>query len=402
LDFEDSKEERLFREQARNWLDRNIPHDLDLDRCDHNSDLDPYREWQQRKMADRWSCITWPEALGGRGGEAIHQVIWSQEEGPYTKLNTPFIIGQGMAGATLMMHATQELQQRFLGPMASGEEIWCQLFSEPGAGSDLAGIRTRAVRDGDDWIINGQKVWTSYAQLADYGILLARTDPSAPKHHGLTYFILDMNAPGVEVRPIRMLSGESDFNEVFFDNVRIPDARRVGDIGMGWRVALTTLMNERLTVGTHYPSLFEEFLELSCATCNEAGALADQADVQDHLADWFIQSNGLKYTGFRMISALSRGETPGPESSVSKLIMGRGMQKMARQAIDMLDQAGLIVDPDKTPLTARLQHVYFLAIGGRIAGGTDEILLNILGERVLGLAPEPRIDKELPFDQLDA
>lgn len=401
MDFDDTRDESAFRGEARAWLDRHAPRHLDLSRCDHNRDLAPYRDWQKLKKEHRWSCITWPEVFGGRGGDAIHQVIWSQEEGPYAKLNNPFIIGQGMAGATLMMHARQSLQERFLGPMSSGEDIWCQLFSEPGAGSDLAGIRTRAVRDGSEWVVNGQKVWTSYAHLADFGILLTRTDPSAPKHQGLTYFLLDMKSPGVKVRPIRMLSGESDFNEVFLENVRIPDEYRVGDEGMGWRVALTTLMNERLSVGTAYPSYFDEYLELACETRNEDGPLADQADIQDHLADWFIQSNGLKYTGFRMISALSRGETPGPESSVSKLVMGRGMQEMARRAIDMLDQAGLVVDRNQAPLTATLQRLYFHAIGGRIAGGTDEILLNILGERVLGLPAEPRIDKELPFNQLD-
>ena len=324
MDFDDTREEKAFRQEARAWLDENIPKGLDLAACDHNRDLEPYRDWQFRKASEGWSCITWPEAFGGRGGEAIHQVIFSQEEGPYTRLNTPFIIGQGMAGATLMMHARHELQQRFLGPMANGSEIWCQLFSEPAAGSDLAGIRTRAEKEGEDWVINGQKMWTSYAGLADFGILLARTHPDEPKHRGLTYFILDMKSPGVEVRPIRMVSGESDFNEVFFSDVRIPDRYRVGAEGMGWRVALTTLMNERLSVGTSYPTGFDEFLQLASEVNDPTGRLADQADVQAHIAEWFVQSNGLKYLGYRMNSALSQGASPGPESSIAKLILGRG------------------------------------------------------------------------------
>ncbi|HET6565116.1 MAG TPA: acyl-CoA dehydrogenase family protein, partial [Xanthomonadales bacterium] len=292
-----------------------------------------------------------------------------------------------------------ELQERYLHPMASGEEIWCQLFTEPGAGSDLAGIVTRAERDGDDWIVNGQKIWTSFAHLADFAILLARTDPEVPKHQGLTYFVLDMKAPGVEVRPIRLVSGESGLNEVFLTNVRVPDSHRVGPEGQGWKVALTTLMNERLAVGTGYPTHFEDVMELACNLHDEDGPLIERGDIRDRLADWFVRANALKYTGFRLFSSLSRGESPGPEASLGKLVLGRGRQEMGWLALEMLDASGVILDSENAPLAAALQEAYFASIGDRIAGGTEEIMLNIIGERVLGLPPEIRVDKDVPFNQ---
>jgi len=327
-------------------------------------------------------------------------VIWSQEEGDVAMLSGPFIIGIGMAGPTIMRHGTDEQKARYLKPMARGDEIWCQLFSEPAAGSDLAGVRTRAVKDGDEWVVNGQKIWTSFAHVADFAILVLRTDPTVPKHQGLTYFILDMKSPGIEVRPIKQVSGESDFNEVFLTDVRIPDANRLGEVGEGWKVSMTTLLNERLSVGAAFPSNFDDILEMANQMEGVDGALIEDGAVRDRLADWFVKSNGLEYTGYRMISALSSGKTPGAEASMTKLVLGRGRQDIASFAMDLQDMAGIVTDSEQAPLNAVFQRSFFRSIGNRVEGGTDEILLNIIGERVLGLPPDVRVDKDVPFNEI--
>lgn len=400
MDFNDTPQEAEFRKEVRAWLAANAPTEIDIDALRYKDDLAPFKNWQKKKAEAGWAAVTWPKGLGGRGGTPIQQVIWNQEEGMNAWLSMPFIIGMGMAGATIMTHGTKEQTMRYVPPMSRGDEIWCQLFSEPSAGSDLAGVRTKAVKDGDDWVVNGQKIWTSFAHVADFGILVARTDPSVPKHRGLTYFILDMKTPGIEIRPIKMVSGESDFNEVFFTDVRIPDSNRLGDVGQGWKVAMTTLMNERLSVGASFPSTFDEILELSMQLPGEDGKLIDNAAVREHMADWFIKSNGLKYTGYRMISALSQGRMPGPEASITKLVMGRGRQDIASYALDMQDMAGILTDKEQASLDAVFQRSFFRSIGNRLEGGTDEILLNIIGERVLGLPPDIRVDKDMPFSEV--
>ena len=225
-------------------------------------------------------------------------------------------------------------------PLASGEEVWCQLFSEPAAGSDLAGIRTRAVRDGDDWVINGQKVWTSGAHYSDYGILVVRSDFSVPKHKGLTFFFLDMTSPGIEIRPIKQAAGDSAFNEVYFTNVRIPDSQRLGAVGDGWNVSITTLMNERLAIGGTMRTGFEEIFALSETVATEAGPAIDDPAVRAKLADWFVRSNGLRYISYRMQTALARGEMPGPENSIGKVVAGNTMQEIASLGLDLLDSSG--------------------------------------------------------------
>jgi alkylation response protein AidB-like acyl-CoA dehydrogenase len=402
LDFSDTTEEAQFRRQAREWLQLNAPKDFNANEFDCSEDMAPFRNWQRKKAAAGWTCFTWPKEFGGRGGSPIEQVIWSQEEQELAYLSSPFIIGLGMGGATIMMHGSDELKNRYLPPMVSGDEVWCQLFSEPSAGSDLAGIKTKAVRDGDDWIINGQKIWTSYAHLADYGILITRTDPGAPKHQGLTYFIVDMKAPGVEVRPIKMASGDSGFNEVFLTDVRIPDSHRLGAVGGGWKVVVTTLMNERLSVGISFLMHFDELFEMASTLLSGGGPMIENHAVRDEIADWFVKSNGLKYTGYRMMTALSHGNTPGPEASITKLVLARGRQQLASFVLDLQDQAGILVDTDDSSDSVNFQRLFFTSIGERIAGGTDEILLNIIGERVLGLPPDLRIYKTVPFDEVSS
>lgn len=399
MDFNDTPQEAEFRAEAREWLKANRP-DVDLSKVAYKRDLKPFKDWQATKCDAGWACLGWPKQFGGRGAKPIERVIWSQEEGDLAYLSSPFIIGIGMAGPTIMVHGTDEQKARYLKPMARGDEIWCQLFSEPAAGSDLAGVRTRAVKDGDDWVVNGQKIWTSFAHVADFAILVLRTDPTVPKHQGLTYFILDMKSPGIEVRPIKQVSGESDFNEVFFTDVRIPDANRLGDVGDGWKVSLTTLLNERLSVGAAFPSNFDDILGLVSEMEGGDGRLIEDGGVRDRLADWFIKSNGLKYTGFRLISALSHGKVPGAEASLTKLVLGRGRQELASFALDLQDMAGIVTDEEMAPLEAMFQKSFLRSIGNRLEGGTDEILLNIIGERVLGLPPDVRVDKDVPFNEI--
>jgi alkylation response protein AidB-like acyl-CoA dehydrogenase len=302
---------------------------------------------------------------------------------------------------TLFEYGTEEQKRRHAPPALRGDEIWCQLFSEPGAGSDLAGLRTRAVRDGDEWIVNGQKIWTSGAHRADWAILVARSNPEVTKHKGLTFFFLDMHSPGIEVRRIKQISGASNFNEVYFTDLRIPDGQRLGKVGGGWGVAITTLMNERLTSGESLRGpVFDELLALVRRLELEDGPALANAAVRERLADFYVKTLGVRWTRFRTMTALSRGETPGPENSIGKLVNAAKAQDIAAFAMDLLDMGGAVADPELAPMKAAFQESLLHAPGGRIAAGTDEILKNIIAERVLGLPADVRTDKDLPFNQL--
>jgi alkylation response protein AidB-like acyl-CoA dehydrogenase len=344
--------------------------------------------------------ITWPAPWGRRAGSPIQQVIYNQEEAEYVVPRGVFEIGLGMCIPTMMAYAQPKQLERYVPPAMRGEEVWCQLFSEPAAGSDLAGLRTRAERDGRDWIVNGQKIWTSGAHFADYGILVARSDPGARKHDGLTFFFLDMKSPGVEVRPIKQISGTSNFNEVFFTDVRIPDEQRLGEVGAGWKVSLTTLMTERLAVGDAPGPDFDDIFALARTLTLEDGPAVKNPAVRERLADWYVKTQGLKYTKFRTLTALSRGQTPGPEASITKVVSASKLQEIASFGLDLLGMAGGVMDADIAPLQAWFQEALLYAPGLRIAGGSDEILRNIIAERVLGLPPDVRVDKDLPFNEL--
>jgi len=398
MDFADTQKEAAFREEARTWLKNSVPAAKEL------AGLDPIRQaklWQKRKYDAGWACITWPKEFGGRGASAIEQVIWNQEESQYELPGGVFSIGQGMAAPTLMTWATEAAKARFIPKLASGEEIWCQLFSEPAGGSDLAALRTRAVKDGDDWVINGQKIWTSGAHYSDFGILVVRTDPTVPKHKGLTYFYLDMKSPGVEIKPIRQISGEAHFNEVYFTDVRIPDSQRLGAIGQGWQVSLTTLMNERASIGAGGSAVgFDSVFKLAQKVNIDDRPAIENGAVRAKLADWYCQEAGLKYTAYRTLSALSRGAIPGPENSIGKLVGAPKTQDMASFAIDLLEQAGAIRDQSLSGELALYQNAYMSIPGLRIAGGTDEIMANIIAERVLGLPQDVRVDKGIPFNEV--
>ena len=311
-----------------------------------------------------------------------------------------------LAAPTIAAHADDELKARLLRPLFTGEELWCQLFSEPGAGSDLAGLSTRAVRDGDEWVVDGQKVWNTLAHRADRGMLVARTDPDAPKHRGLTYFALDMHAPGVDVRPLRQITGEAEFNEVYLTGVRVPDADRIGGLGDGWRVSLTTLMNERVTIG-------------GAVAGRNSGPIGDALEVwrehpeshdpvrRDRLARLWIDAEVLRLTNARATANRKAG-TPGPEGSVAKLAFAETNRSIYELCMDVLGADGLLypsyemVRPDEASLTGGgdPRKMFLRSRAYSIEGGTSEILRNVLGERVLGLPGEPRVDKGLPWSEV--
>ncbi len=409
MDFNDTPEESTFRAEARAWLDENAPQHL-LEPLSSSTfggmntgaedPLEASKRWQLKKAEAGWACLQWPREYGGRGATPIQSVIWNQEEGVYAKLSGTFIIGQGMCGPTMMAYASESQKQRYLPKLASGEEVWCQLFSEPHSGSDLAGLRTRAEKDGDEWVVNGQKIWTSGADHSDYGILITRTDPTIAKHKGLTMFFVDMKSPGIDIRPIKQINGQSGFNEVYFDNVRLADEQRLGEVGEGWSVSITTLMNERLAIGGGISTGFPEIKELVDALPLGVGKAIDNQAVRSKLADWYAKAAGLRNTAARSISALSKGETPGPENSIGKLVAGTIMQDIAKFAMDLQGFGAVLTDPEVAEGAARFQAMLLRSPAVRIEGGTDQILRNIIAERVLGLPADLRADKGLPFDEI--
>jgi alkylation response protein AidB-like acyl-CoA dehydrogenase len=310
-----------------------------------------------------------------------------------------FVIGLGMLMPTICTWGTPEQRARFVEPALRGDDIWCQLFSEPAGGSDLAALRTRADRDGDEWVINGSKIWTSGAHYCRYGCLVARNDSSAPKHKGLTFFWVDMKAKGIEIQPIRQASGSSHFNQVFFNDLRIPDSQRIGPVGEGWKVAITTLMNERLAAGETPGPDANELIELARVLQNENGPLIDDVAVQERIADFYVRTQGLRFTKFRTMTRLARGGTPGPEASIGKLVTASKLQDITSYGLDLMGQAAGVATPDM-PLAGLFEEALMYSPALRIAGGTDEILRNIIAERVLGLPADVRVDKDVPFTEI--
>jgi alkylation response protein AidB-like acyl-CoA dehydrogenase len=388
MDLTDSAEEAHFRAECRSWLEANAPRrsagngvpSLFRSASDDPAGLAAARAWQARKADGGWAGLTWPVAYGGRGAPAMHQVIFNQEIAAYDVAEIVFAIGQHMAGPTLIAHATPAQQQRWLPPLQRGEEIWCQLFSEPDAGSDLASLRTTAVAEGDDWVVNGQKVWSSGAHYSDWGMLLARTDPAAPKHAGITWFGLDMRTPGVTVKPLRQMNGRAHFNEVFFTDVRVGARHVVGDVHAGWTVAVTTLLSERLMAGDLLGAddLVEALVQLA-----RARGRADDRVVRDGLARVAIAARTLRYLNYRMLTTISHSGMPGPEASVAKLATARLFADAGDLALSLLGPAGAACD--SAWQAARLE-----APALRLGGGTDEVLKNVIAERVLGLPRDPK------------
>ena len=404
MDFNDTPQEAEFRAKCRAWLEANAELKTKKTNSAKNMNignkslLEAAAVWQKKKYDAGWAMIHWPKEFGGIGATPIERIIWAQEESKFNVPKGVYEIGLGMAGPVMMEYATDEQKERYLPPMAEGKEIWCQLFSEPSAGSDVAGLRSKAVQDGENWIVNGQKVWTSGAHFSDFGILVVRHDPGLEKHKGLTFFFVDMKSPGIEVKPIKQLTGGSSFNEVYFNDVVIPDSQRLGEIGDGWKVAITTLMNERLAVGDADGVDANEAFELAKKHDKDGEQLIDNNAVRESIADWYCEASGLKNTKLRTMSALSRGDTPGPEASITKIVSANKLQAIGNFGMDSSDMSGMLMD-EKSDFI-KFQMAWMGAAGLRIAGGTDEILKNIIAERVLGLPQEARADKGLAFKDI--
>jgi len=407
MDFNDTPEEAAFRAKVRAWLTANAPRRIEgesppsilaMEGADAEL-IARSKAWQAKKAAEGYAAISWPKEYGGMGGTPMQNVIYSQEEAHFDVSSDLFILGLGLAMPTLMVLGSPAQKERFIKPALYGEEIWCQLFSEPGAGSDLAGVRTRAEKDGDEWVVNGQKIWTTLGHIADWGILVARTDPNKPKHKGLSFFLLDMKTPGITVKQIKQISGASSFNEIFFENVRIPDANRVGKEGDGWKAALTVLMNERVVVGNLSAGHgVGEFLSLARDTQLADGPAIRNAAVREKIADWYIQSEGLKYIHYRTLTAISKGVTPGAENAIAKAVGAVYGQDLPHFAMELMDMGGIIRDAELSPQEAGFQESWITSPALRIGGGTDEILRNIIAEQVLGLPGDIRVDKDMPFN----
>jgi alkylation response protein AidB-like acyl-CoA dehydrogenase len=346
------------------------------------------KEWKAKEFDAGFGWITGPEEYGGRGLDAAYQRAYTDIEANYsTPSVAPFGIGLGMVAPTILAHAIPEVKERYLRPMYRGDLVACQLFSEPVAGSDLAGIQTKAARDGDEWIVSGQKVWTSGAQFSDLGEIITRTSPDKPKHKGLTMLLVDMKAPGVTVRPLRQMTGGASFNEVFFDEVRVHDSHRLGDVDEGWTVALTTLMNERAAIGgglggraTSATRFVELARYLGCA---------DDPLVRQQLADTYIRTHVARYTNQRAMAKIRAGQLPGPEMSIAKLSLTQNYQRATDMLAGMLGPR-LAADTGEWGTYAWAELVLGVP-GMRVAGGTDEVMRNIVGERVLGMPKEPRV-----------
>ncbi len=355
------------------------------------AELEAARAWAQKRFDAGFGWISGPVAYGGRGLTRDHQRLYDGIEARFdTPPMTGYGIGLGMVAPTILAHATDEVKDLYLRSMWRGDIVACQLFSEPGAGSDLAGLQTKAVRDGDEWLVTGQKVWTSGAHLSDIGEIICRTDPDAPKHKGLTGFVVDMRAPGVEIRPLRQMTGGASFNEVFFTEVRVPDSHRLGDVNGGWSVALTTLMNERAAIGGG--SMSSGNGNLSTPRLIELVRHHGKSDdplIRQQLADIYIHGRVASYTNLRAMAKIATGQLPGPEMSIAKLSLTMNMRRMTDLLSSVLGPK-LIADSGEWGTFAWSQFLLGLP-GMRIAGGTDEVLHNIIGERVLGLPKEPAV-----------
>lgn len=402
MDFNDSIEEAAFRAEARAWLAQHAPAHEIADGAvlaDHE-EVARGKAWQWALFDGGFAGISFPKALGGRGGSHLEAVVFAEEESKYRLPKGPYVgIGLGMAINVIAKHGTDEQRARLIAPTLRGDLTWCQLFSEPAAGSDLANLRSKAVRDGDHWIVNGQKVWSSWAHHADWGILVVRTDPSVPKHKGLTFFVLDMKSGGIDIRPIKQMSGASDFNETFLADVRLPDSDRIGAVGEGWACCMTTLMSERMGSGGQ-KSIVEPMIALAEQTPSFTGQRAiDQGAVAASLAEALAEEQASRHFEARLRTMLSRGENPGALAAMVKLSYASRLQKVSGLAFELRGLDAIAPASDDQRM-ADMQYDYIWSSVMRIAGGADEVLKNQISERLLGMPSEIRMDKDVPFDSL--
>jgi alkylation response protein AidB-like acyl-CoA dehydrogenase len=393
VDFNDSPEEASWRAECRTWLEANAPavignqpeRALELGGGDY---LERAKRWQATKFDAGFARLTWEPEYGGRNGTTMQQIIFGQEESRFPVPTEAFIIGLGMIAPTIRAVGTDAQKHRYLTKLLRGEEIWCQLFSEPGAGSDVASLSMTAVRDGEEWVLNGQKVWTSGAQFSDFGEIICRTNADAEKHKGITAFIVDMKSAGITIKPLKQMNGGAGFNEVFFDDVRVPHEHVLGDVNEGWTVAITTLMNERVAIGSGGGGgrgTIHDLIDLA----RERGRNSD-ARVRQQLADLYARTRIQKFLSMRMLTAASQGKIPGPEGSIGKLFGARIMTRVGELTI-------ALVGAEAVAGSTRYAQGLLAAPAGHIAGGSDEVMMNIIGERVLGLPGEPRPDKGVPW-----
>jgi alkylation response protein AidB-like acyl-CoA dehydrogenase len=389
MDFRDSPEEAAFRKEVREWLQANIPHDLI---AENSTEVSPatvsrLRQWQAKLHERGWAGIAWPKEYGGGGASLIEVAIFYQEMARANAPSPVNTIGLGMAGPTIIAHGTEEQKQRYLAKILSAEEIWCQGFSEPGAGSDFGSLRSTAVEDGDSFVINGQKVWTSLAHFADWCLYVARTDTTAPKHKGLTYFVVDMQTPGIEVRPLRQITGDASFNEMFFTDVRVPRENVLGEVNDGWRVAMTTLLHERGTMGfmltVSAQRTLNALIDLAQRHKINGHPAIEDAVVRNRIGRLHVDVQSMWLNNCRALTATMKSGIPGPEGSLSKLVWSETMQRMTELAVEILGPAGMLEDGDAD--VQRWQFGHLRSRGNTIEAGTSEILRNIIAERVLGL-----------------
>jgi alkylation response protein AidB-like acyl-CoA dehydrogenase len=386
-----------FRARARAWLEANAPRRGAAEDEGEATTLADQKAFQAKLYDAGFAGITWPREYGGQGLTGLEQIAWSEEARHFDLPNGAFFIGLSMPGSTILEVGTEAQKKRYLPPMLRGEEIWCQLFSEPGAGSDVASLQTSAVRDGDEWVLNGQKVWTSGAQYSDFGAIIARTDPTKPKHNGISMFIVDMHAPGVTVRPLKVATGHSPFNEVFFDNVRVPADALIGEENKGWDAAVVMLRYERIAIGTMSgsrtnPLGYESLRDLAAGL-----GRTSEPGVRRSLAELYARSRGFRLFQTLLREEAEAGRMPGARGSVAKLA-GSDLGRFAGTvAADVLGDQLAGFDSDEL---AAVTTMIVAAPGSAIAGGTSDIQRNIIGERVLGLAKDPGVDRSTPFNQL--
>jgi alkylation response protein AidB-like acyl-CoA dehydrogenase len=374
MDLTPTPQEQAFRDELRAWIAANHPGP------EPEGDVAGFefrRAWQRRLHDDDWAGVSWPKEYGGRGATLVEQAIYNEELARAQAPSTANVLGLAMGGPTVIAHGTEEQKRRYLEPILSADEIWCQGFSEPEAGSDLASLKTRAVRDGDEWVVTGQKVWTTLAHHAKWCMLVARTDPDAPRHKGLTYFLMDMEQDAVQVRPLRQITGEAEFNELFIEEARIPEENIIGGEGNGWAVAITTLMHERATLAFGLQIRVKITLSELLADARESGAAEDPI-IRDRLAQLYIESEVLRLNALRGLSAIMRTGVPGPEGSLGKWQWADVNQALTELALE-LRGGRAVLDDD------RWTYRFLRARANSIEGGTTEILKNIVAERVLGL-----------------
>jgi len=393
VDFTLTPDQQAFRERVRTWLTANIPREwksLGSTEVPRPEAFEFLRGWQGKLFEGGFIGVTWPKAYGGQGLTFVEEMILHEEMALQKAPPMLNVLGVGMAGPTIIAYGTEEQKKRYPAKILSCEEIWCQGYSEPNSGSDLASLQTRAVKDGDHYVINGQKVWTSLAHMSDWMMLLARTDPTAPRHKGITYFLLDMHAPGVTVKPLKQLTGDAEFNEVFFDNVRVHERQVLGEVDNGWAVGLTTLMYERLALGfglqVRLRIALESLIDMARRVEKTGRAVTTDPVMRQKLAQLWIDTEALKYTGARAITRLLKGELPGPEASAGKMGWVETHQKLQELAMEIEGPYAQLTKGSERAIDGGVwQYGFLRSRANSIEGGTTEIQKNIIGERVLGL-----------------